>query len=269
MGDFTGSVSTLKIGELTTRVVQYGPEDGARVLVLHSAGLTAHAFESFAEELVRREGFRVVAFDQRGHGLSSAHGDDVSLQGMAEDVAAVIDALTLGRVHLLGHSVGGAVAGLASLLRPDSIRSLTIAASPLIGLPSFAERAQAARQGGMDTVIESTLSRWFNPSDRQQDIAAVSYARTSLQSMSAEDWAKLWDSFAKFQGFQASDTLPPVFCLVGECDRSTPPAVVGKIGSILGAEDIAVIAGAPHQLFLTHPEAVAEAWAAWASKTAP
>jgi 3-oxoadipate enol-lactonase len=266
MRDSIGSVSSLKIGNYTTRVVQYGPEDGVPVLALHSAGLTAHAFEGFAQELVRVNGFRMVVFDQRGHGSSTAHGHDVSLHGMAQDVISVIDALGLNRVHLLGHSVGGAVAGLASLLRPEGFRSLTIAASPPTGLPSFAHRARTARICGMDAVVESTLSRWFNPSDTQQNAAALSYARTSLRGISSEDWAELWDSFAEFAGFKVSESVLPVMCLVGEYDTSTPPIAVNEIRDVLGAEHLAVIPGAPHQLFLTHPVAVAEAWAAWAAK---
>ena len=54
-----------------------------------------------------QNGFRVVAHDRRGHGRSSQASSGNDMDGYADDLAAVIEALDLKEVTLVGHSTGG------------------------------------------------------------------------------------------------------------------------------------------------------------------
>lgn len=78
---------------------------GEAVLLLAGHGDTGHIFDDFAPRLVHH--FHVLAITRRGFGASSQPDHGYDLPRMVEDIAQVMDALELKRVHLVGHSIAG------------------------------------------------------------------------------------------------------------------------------------------------------------------
>ena len=75
--------------------------------------------------LARR--FRVTLYDQRGHGSSSLPPSGYTTAELAEDLRQLLDALEVPRAHLVGHSLGGAVALHLAAQHPDRVASLVVA----------------------------------------------------------------------------------------------------------------------------------------------
>ncbi|WP_308303794.1 alpha/beta hydrolase [Streptomyces sp. CB02959] len=96
---------------------------GAPVLALHGHFGRARAFAGLAAALAPE--FRVIALEQRGHGLS-AHADDMSPDAYVADAAAFVRATGLGPLALLGHSMGGVVAFQLAARHPELVRALII-----------------------------------------------------------------------------------------------------------------------------------------------
>ena len=71
-------------------------------------------------------GYRVVMYDQRGHGLSQSSERGYTLEEMAEDLLDVMDALLIDQVDLIGYSYGGATAIQAALMAPERFKSLIL-----------------------------------------------------------------------------------------------------------------------------------------------
>ena len=71
----------------------------------------------------------MIAFDNRGMGLSGAAALPFTIADMAADTAALLDALALQRVHVLGISMGGTIAQELALAHPERIRSLSLGAT--------------------------------------------------------------------------------------------------------------------------------------------
>lgn len=69
---------------------------------------------------------RSIAIDQRGHGDSEKQAASYGISTFVDDALAVIDALGLGRPHLVGHSMGARVAMVLAARHPDAIRSVAI-----------------------------------------------------------------------------------------------------------------------------------------------
>ena len=104
---------------------------GVPVLLLHGFGADLNTWMFTQPALA--EGRRVIALDLPGHGGSAKNvsaGDAESLTGV---VGAALDALSVERVHLIGHSMGGAVAALLALRRGERVASLTLIASAGLG----------------------------------------------------------------------------------------------------------------------------------------
>src|SRR5437867_2594147 len=95
-------------GRSVKLAVREWPGPGPGVLLIHGLASSSHIFDLVAPLLAGS--FRVVAYDQRGHGLSSKPSTGYGYASVAADAVSVIDGLRLGRPILLGHSWGGSVA---------------------------------------------------------------------------------------------------------------------------------------------------------------
>jgi len=78
---------------------------GEAVLLLAGHGDTGHIFDDFAPRLTN--GFRVFALTRRGFGASTQPEQGYELATLVKDIAQVVEALNLQRVHLVGHSIAG------------------------------------------------------------------------------------------------------------------------------------------------------------------
>jgi pimeloyl-ACP methyl ester carboxylesterase len=97
---------------------------GAPLVVLHGLLGSSRNWQSAGVALAER-GYRVLAPDLRNHG-SSPWADDCSYLALAGDVIAMLDGLSLGPVHLVGHSMGGKAAMRLVMDRPDLVARLTV-----------------------------------------------------------------------------------------------------------------------------------------------
>ena len=94
--------------------------DGQPVVFCHATGFHARCWDPV---IARLQGpWRCVAIDLRGHGDAEIpEGLELGWQGMADDVLAVVDALDLGVVKAVGHSMGGCSIVMAELTRPGTV----------------------------------------------------------------------------------------------------------------------------------------------------
>ena len=111
--------------------------------------------------------FRVLRYDQRGHGKTDAPSGRYSFDMLIADALALMDALSIERANFCGLSMGGATAlGLAQR-HPDRIARAIVCDSGCASTPQSAqqweERIAVAQQGGMEPLVEPTVARWFPP----------------------------------------------------------------------------------------------------------
>jgi pyruvate dehydrogenase E2 component (dihydrolipoamide acetyltransferase) len=123
--------AALEAGGRRLRYLRLGPQDGLPILFLHGFGADLNTWMFTQPALA--EGRRVFALDLPGHGGSAKEvgpGDIVCLTDAAEGAAA---ALGIERVHLVGHSMGGAIAASLAQRRPEAVATLTLIASAGLG----------------------------------------------------------------------------------------------------------------------------------------
>jgi len=105
--------------------LEWGQPGAPPVVVLHGGNQSAHSWDLVSLHLANR--YHVFALDQRGHGDSEWHrAADYSVEAMAGDLEAFLEALALERPVVLGHSMGGMVTLALSLRRPDLPRAIGI-----------------------------------------------------------------------------------------------------------------------------------------------
>ncbi len=102
-----------------------GCRDCPAIIFLHGSNASLHSFEAMIAELAGE--YRVITYDQPGHGLTGPHPrDDYSAAGMFEALNAVANAARLDRFYLGGNSMGGWVAWRYALSYPDRVEGLIL-----------------------------------------------------------------------------------------------------------------------------------------------
>jgi aminoacrylate hydrolase len=101
---------------------------GPAVLFLQGAGLAGQAWRPQVNDLCRR--FTTVTVDHRGVGGSSPAPGELTIEQMAEDALAVIDAEGIERFHVVGHGIGGLIAAHVAVAAPARVKSLALLCPP-------------------------------------------------------------------------------------------------------------------------------------------
>jgi pimeloyl-ACP methyl ester carboxylesterase len=101
-----------------------GPAGASPIVLAHGLSSNAHIWDAVAPRLAERH--RVVALDQRGHGLSDKPDEGYAFESIVADLRALIEALALERPVLVGHSWGGNVAVQYAATYPDDVAGLVL-----------------------------------------------------------------------------------------------------------------------------------------------
>lgn len=230
------------------------------VLAIHPLGYSGAFFEPMTHYLP--PDIRLHAPDLPGHRFLSEQ-PPRNFEDFVTAVEQTLRQIKETRVHLLGHSLGGAVAAaLMDRLSAHRVVSVTLVATPFTGVHAFADRAVAVSQGGMHSVLEQTLDRWLG-ADRGGENELI--AREALLKMQPEAYDAVWRAFAKFAGFDRLRAVFPPSLVIGFGDDvSTPVGMQDAIAEALAQRGARVcrldIPGAAHMGMLQRPKMVLNAF---------
>ncbi|MEL7199115.1 MAG: alpha/beta hydrolase [Pseudomonadota bacterium] len=114
-----------------------GPKDATAIMLLHGSAADLHTWEPWVEAL--KEDYRVIRFDQVGHGLTGPDNDgDYSLASFVSDIDEVADALELEQFVLGGSSMGGSHTAAYAMAHPERLRGAILVGAS--GAPFRPER---------------------------------------------------------------------------------------------------------------------------------
>lgn len=234
-------------GDITVHYDLRGPEGAPVVLFANSIGTSFHIWDAQAVLLAER--YRVLRYDMRGHGLSGVTPAPYSMDRLADDALALLDALGIGRAHVCGLSIGGMMAQRLAAKAPQRVGALVLCdTASLIGPPSvWEDRIAAIRAGGLSSIAQGVMARWFTERFRAERPEQVSGFVAMLSRTTDEGYigcasairdADLRDDAARI----ASPTL----VLVGDQDLATPPSLARELAEAIPGARFAVIADAAH-----------------------
>jgi pimeloyl-ACP methyl ester carboxylesterase len=157
---YRAHIVALPSGE-RVRVVESGPDTGPPVVFLGGWGCSAWDYNRTLAPVVQA-GFRAIAFDARGHGLSDMPADEslYTTDAMLIHLRATLDALGLPRVSLVGHSMGGALITHFALANPARVRSLVLISSVGFGDTRIAELGRTCLPSWVTPLARIAFRRW-------------------------------------------------------------------------------------------------------------
>ena len=199
---------------------------GPPVLVFsNSLGANYSMWDPQALEFGKK--LRVLRYDTRGHGQSSATPGPYSIGELAKDVLALLDALNLDRVHFCGLSMGGQIGMWLGANAPERLNKLILCnTGAKIGTAeNWNARIEAVRKNGMKSIASAVLERWFSPSFREKAPAAVLNTQKMLEAVNPEGYAACCAAVRDFDFREQLDRIRvPALVIAGAHDPATPPA---------------------------------------------
>jgi pimeloyl-ACP methyl ester carboxylesterase len=251
------------------RVLEWGPDDGPAVVVLH--GFTGHARQAQFVAPTLADRYRVIAIDQRGHGDS----DRAPVYGtvpMTADLMAVLDALGIDRAALVGHSLGGMVGLSAVAQHPDRFTHLVLGDIGPEPAPAGVARIQAGVAerhvfADLDDAVaaQAALSPTADPEALRHRVAH-NLAPTADGRWTWKYDPALRDRTAPFENhppdtlwaFLAAVTVP-VLLLRGEVSDICTAETAERMRAANPRLAVVTIPGAGHSIATDAPAAVATA----------
>ena len=202
-----------------------GPKEGPPLLFSNSLGTNLHMWDGQVAEAARL-GFRVVRYDQRGHGKSEAPKGDYTLGRLADDIADLLDALKIEKAAFCGISMGGMTGMNLAKRHPPRLSRLALCntAAHMGPREMWDGRIKSVTDGGMEAVVEGVVERWFTPAFRQKNPDEVKRIRSMILSTAPGGYA---GCCAAIRDMDERDKLglieAPSLVLIGAHDPATPP----------------------------------------------
>ncbi len=266
---------TIKVNALELNYNEFGAGNkGTPVLLQHGLGSQAKFMEPLAKLLVDKYKLHVYTLDLAGFGLSGRREDkpesdqSYSIESHAKDLIGFLDGLKIGKVILLGHSMGGMVAQMVAKIAPDRIEKLILLASSTylkIGgimlalakiLPFKAVLTTAFKRSFPPDYPKDKLEEGINEDLKAKYTSRVAYLKTMTQMTKKNFFSEPWLPQIKLTtlvigsdsdnqlGYEASKTIQSLipgailYTIKGGCYEAQllhTEDVATAIGKFLGA----------------------------------
>ncbi|MEY9783023.1 3-oxoadipate enol-lactonase [Sinorhizobium fredii] len=171
--------------------------------------------------------FRILRYDRRGHGLSSAPPPPYALADLGNDVLALLDALQIRRAHFCGLSIGGLTGQWLGIHAGHRLGNIALCAtSAKIGTAeSWIARSDAVRESGLATLTAATAERWFTPSFNAVEPGTVGKVLDSFVATSIDGYVGCCAALAGADLREDIERIAnPVLAVSGDDDPVCPPA---------------------------------------------
>ncbi len=241
---------------------------GLPLLLLHGFPLTSDSFWPQVEALSGK--FRLIIPDHRGFGESEGGDQPTTMDAIAWDALAILDALAVPTAVVAGVSMGGYAALALTRLDPGRVKALVlidtqVGADDTAGKAKREETAKAVEQKGMAVLVESMMPKLLGPGAPPEVRARVEKAiadnspkgaAAALRGMALRPDSR--EIVARFAG--------PILVMVGAEDVITPRANAEEIAGLNARAQLVELPGAGHLSNLEAPEAFNRALEDWLNR---
>lgn len=202
-----------------------GPEDAPVMILSHSLGATLDMWSPQLAEFTRH--FRVLRYDQRGHGQSGMPARPWTIADFGMDARDLMDKLEVERAHFCGISLGGMAGLWMAQHAPERLRSLVLANTSAFTMdPSLLRgRMEKIERDGMPGIVDGILERWFTAGFRERHPEVVRPFREGILATPAASYLATSAAICDLDLRAGLRNIAvPTLVITGTHDLATPPA---------------------------------------------
>jgi 3-oxoadipate enol-lactonase len=202
-----------------------GPAAAPALIFSNSLGTTFSMWDAQAPAFEKR--FRLLRYDMRGHGQSSAPPPPYAVSDLASDVLALADLLDIRQFNFCGLSIGGMTGMSLAVQAPERLCKLVLCnTAPKIGGSEFWNaRIQTVETKGMKEVAGAVTARWFTPAFQVSSPDKVASAIRVLESLDPQGYMGGCTAVRDFDFREdVSKIRTPTLVVSGTHDPAATPA---------------------------------------------
>jgi 3-oxoadipate enol-lactonase len=216
---------SVRSGSVDIHYEVQGRTEAPALLLLHSLGVDLGMWDPQMPGFLRHH--RVIRYDVRGHGRSGVGAGECSIEILAQDAMAVLNAAQIVKAHWCGLSLGGMTAMWAAAHRPERVMRLALC-NTTAHLPPAAlwhSRMELVRREGMRAVAPAVIERWFTAGFRSSQPEKVARIEGVLEATSPEGYAAACGAIAAMNQLRDIRRITaPTLVICGAEDPATPLA---------------------------------------------
>ena len=224
-----------------------GPEDGPVVMLSNSLMSNFTMWDPQMAALTER--YRVLRYDTRGHGGTEATEGPYTIEQLAADAKALLDALGIDSIHYVGLSLGGFIGQRLAVDHPSLIRSLSLCDTACHMPPEslWNERIEAAETEGIESLVAGTLDRWFTEPFHSSGKDAIDKVRQMIRGTSVQGYVGCARAIRDMNQMDLlAKIAAPTVVIVGENDPATPVAASKVLRDGIAGSSLVVLKNAAH-----------------------
>ena len=201
-----------------------GPADAPPLVFSNSLGTNLNMWDGQMAEAERH--WRVIRYDQRGHGGSDAPDGDYALARLGRDVVDLLAALNIEKVAFCGLSMGGMTGLWLAINHPGSFSRMALCNTSAFLPPAelWNDRINAVLQGGMASIDQAVLERWFTQAFRAAQPDEAERIRQMILTTKPAGYAGCCAAIRDMDQRAHIGAIDlPAFIVIGAHDPATPP----------------------------------------------
>ena len=234
-----------------------GKSGATPVLMIQGLGASKNAWN--LQRIAMATRFRIISFDNRGAGRSDKPTEPFTLEQMADDALAVLDAAGIETAHVVGASMGGVISQIVAVKYPHRVRSLTLVCTACRNHPWRQELLQSwaktAADKGMIEVGKEAAQWVMSPRSFRRLVPAFTWMGPLAALRPRHSFVSQIDAILNTREDlvdQLSTITAPTMVIVGNQDILTPRGDSEEIAERIPNAELVVISGAAHGLMMEH-----------------
>jgi 3-oxoadipate enol-lactonase len=234
-----------------------GKSGATPVLMIQGLGASKNAWN--LQRIAMATRFRIISFDNRGAGRSDKPTEPFTLEQMADDALAVLDAAGIETAHVVGASMGGVISQIVAVKFSHRVRSLTLVCTACRNHPWRQELLQSwaktAADKGMIEVGKEAAQWVMSPRSFRRLVPAFTWMGPLAALRPRHSFVSQIDAILNTREDlvdQLSTITAPTMVIVGNQDILTPRGDSEEIAERIPNAELVVISGAAHGLMMEH-----------------
>ncbi|VXC77244.1 3-oxoadipate enol-lactonase 2 [Enterobacterales bacterium 8AC] len=202
-----------------------GPSTAPLLVLSNSLGTTFELWQPQMAALTQR--FRVLRYNQRGHGTTPLPAMPLTLDILGQDVIALLDKLDVKRAYFCGISMGGLTGLWLNRYHPQRFHKLAVAntAARIGSAEGWQQRAQQVQQTGLAPIAAASPARWFTEDFQRDQAQQVAVLVKQLAQGNAAGYAACCQALAQADlRAEVPHMAAPLLAIAGEHDPVTTVA---------------------------------------------
>ncbi|HEY7075953.1 MAG TPA: 3-oxoadipate enol-lactonase [Solirubrobacteraceae bacterium] len=224
-----------------------GADDAPPLVLSNSLGSNLSMWDPQLPALAER--FRVVRYDQRGHGRSPVPAGPYSIDDVGADAVALLDRLGIERAHFCGLSLGGMTGMWLGINAPERVDRLALlCTSAKLGPPeNWAERAALVREKGTAAIADAGLQRWVTDEFVAANPEKAEWLRRMMLDTPDEGYAGCCEVIQHMDlEPRLGEIRAPTLVIAGDEDPATPPGHAERIAAAVAGARVEVVSPGRH-----------------------